>query len=144
MEGLGFLFWESILSELNSTFSLGSRTLLMSYGLLSQISQIVGQVENIPLMTLDGGLRDDVLEALIAERNTDGVITKQIATGSLTQDEAMELVDWASGHIIDFFMKLLDRQVALQEKYDDQFKALIARQERLAANSDTSSIGSKA
>lgn len=130
------------MSKLDYDFYLGSRKLTMSYGLLSQVSQIVETVENIPMIVLDGVLRDSVLQVLVAERNADGKVVKEADIGQLTQEEAMDLSDWASEHLLDFFMKLLDRQMALQEKYKDQFEALASRQKHLA-NHALSSNGLK-
>ena len=73
----------------------------MSYGLLSLLSQMIGSIENLALVTLDGELRDMVLTETIRPRDTKGKPVedaKALDIGELTFDEAIDIADWVSEH----------------------------------------------
>jgi hypothetical protein len=102
----------------------------MSFGLLNNLCRLVGDIDNAASMAIDPVLRDTVLIELLSDRDARGKITERLDLDLLDADadKIGELIDWAGGHVFDFFLKGLERTKALQDRHLDRIKALIPSQ----------------
>lgn len=99
----------------------------MSYGLLTTLAGIIGHADNIPMVALDNELRDKVVKELIADRTKSGRVETEyeIADVELTPSQVVQLLEWASEHVLDFFLKVLASANKLGKKVDEKVKALM-------------------
>ena len=93
-----------------------SRTVFMSYGLLGELSKLVGGVEMIPSLSFDAALGGAALELMLASRDKRGKITNtedaSVVPFDFPVEQAESLINWAGAHLLDFFV----RQYALNAR----------------------------
>lgn len=99
-------------------FKLGDREIKMTYGLLQNLAsrfKDLGQVENL---SLDSNLQNDLINEVLSERDDNGQKKNPEKDYSLTLSvtDGEALMEWISGHIIDFFISRLQAQTAAAEK----------------------------
>jgi len=99
----------------------------MTFGLLNNLCRKVGDIEAAAVIALDTNLRDAILVELLSDRNDKGKIVNPIDLDSLQvePDAIIDLIDWAGTHVLDFFLKGLERTKKLQELNTSRIKALI-------------------
>lgn len=103
------------------------RELLMSYGLINQLSLIVVSPEVAPSIAVDVGLRNEVLAAVLAERKPTGKVLKEVEDVDdlgLSIEEIERVIDWATEAILGFFVRSLEKMVKRVEKNQDAFAGL--------------------
>lgn len=103
------------------------RDIKMTFGLLNTLCRRVGDIDGASQITMDQELRDAVLVELLSDRDKAGKITEEINLAELdvSIDDMIELLDWAGNHVLDFFLKGLERAKALQDRNLDRVKALM-------------------
>lgn len=125
------------------------RQIKMTYGLLQKLASRfndLGQVENL---SLDYNLQNDLINEVLAERDENGQreIPLKDYSLELSLDEGKALMDWISGHIIDFFISQLQAQTKAAEKLQplvEELQKTIAEVEKANKQSKPRSDGSKA
>lgn len=94
------------------------KKLFMSFGLLNQLSGLIGEIHHLHLVHADSGVRDALFAILLVERDSDGTVKKsfdpQDPNFELSIDQGESLIDWVVAHLRDFFLKRLERQLELQ------------------------------
>lgn len=102
------------------------REILMTYGLLNACSRLVTNPDQIAQIAVDPDLRDSVLKVLLAKRNLAGKVEHEfnIDEMDLTVDTVLELTEWASNHLLDFFLKALQRAKSLTDANKDRIDSL--------------------
>ncbi len=102
-------------------------TIKMSFGLLNTLCRKVGDIEAAAVMALDTNLRDAILVELLSERGANGKIIEPVDLEviEVDPDAVIDLIDWAGTHVLDFFLKGLERTKKLQEANTGRIKALI-------------------
>lgn len=120
-----------------------SRDLFMSFGLLNEIASLAGGPEGIPNLSFNPSTSTALLELVLAERDPRGGIVRPeegvIVPPDLDPSTAEEIIDWAGGHALDFFVR----------RFAKSAKLLAARAAELAAagsslTSSTNSAGKTA
>ena len=106
------------------------RDVKMTFGLLNALCRAVGDIDGATQMTMDQNLRDAVLVELLSERDKAGKITSNInlAEMDVSIDDVVDLLDWAGNHVLDFFLKGLERAKSLQDRNLLRIKALMPSQ----------------
>lgn len=99
----------------------------MSFGLLNILCQKVGDLDGAATIAVDQALREGVLVELLSSRDSKGKIIEpfDLYSADMDSDDVVELLDWAGSHVLDFFLKGLERAKKLQEKHMPRLKALM-------------------
>jgi hypothetical protein len=115
-----------------------SEELFMSFGLLNEVSQVVGDVENLPMVVINPDMREKCLQVILSERDDDGKITKKFNfyKAKITIDEVNKIVEWVSENLFDFFLKALEGANNLREKGEPKLQSLMSS---LAGSLDSAS-----
>jgi hypothetical protein len=120
------------LPELPSTFAVKvngeDREIFMSFGLLNELTTVVGDPGAIASITLNPEMRNKVLESALAKRKPSGKIEEPVDMDDLdiSIDEAEKLLDWVSGHVMSFFVRSLRKVAAVNEKYEAPLRDLVS------------------
>ena len=106
------------------------RDVKMSFGLLNILCQKVGDLDGAATIAMDQSLREGVLIELLSDRDTRGRISEEfdLFTADMNPDDVVALLDWAGEHVLDFFLKGLERAKKLQERNMPRLKALMPSQ----------------
>ena len=119
----------------DEVYVLGNREIKMTYGLLQRLASRfndLGQVENV---SLDANLQNDLINEVLAERDENGAreLPDKDYSLELSIQDGEKLMDWISGHIIDFFISRLRAQTKaakqLQPLVEDLQKTITEVQE---------------
>jgi hypothetical protein len=99
----------------------------MTFGLLNILCRKVGDIDGAATVMMDQELREGVLVELLSTRDRSGKITEQIDLNTLEieTEAVVELLDWTQEHVLDFFLKALERAKALQDRNLTRIKALM-------------------
>jgi hypothetical protein len=87
------------------------RELYMSFGLLNEVTSLVGGIEAVPNIHFDPRVSAMVLDTLLAKRDRRGRILwptdeeDPITPIDLSVETATVILDWAAGHALDFFVR---------------------------------------
>lgn len=92
-------------------FDGADRDIVMSLGLLRALARTVGDPGQAVLVMLQDELRDAVLKEVVAERNEYGKIVQEHDLDGLpmSAEDAIAVVDWASEHVLSFFVGRLKK-----------------------------------
>lgn len=96
------------------------RELFMSFGLLNELTRIIGTPDRVPQVALDPNLRDEFLTALFAKRKKSGKIEEAADIEDLDVSyEDVELVlRWAQEHVMSFFVRSFRQIKAVTDKHE--------------------------
>jgi hypothetical protein len=104
---------------LDAKITVKDREILMSYGLLNELTKLVGDPNRAATLDLDPDLGMQVLVTVLAPRTTSGK-TEEFDMPELTPDEAYQVFDWVKAHVLDFFMKRLQSSLgAIEGRKED-------------------------
>ncbi|WP_238277413.1 MULTISPECIES: hypothetical protein [Methylobacterium] len=97
-----------------------SRELFMSFGLLNEISALVGGVEGVPNLSFDPQTALTALEIVLAPRDERGAVLSASEAGSdaisvhhIQPEVAEQILDWIGAHALDFFVRRFDKSATL-------------------------------
>jgi hypothetical protein len=113
--------------KLSISFEGAERELFMSYGLLNELAKLVGSPEVAPQISLDEYLRSEVLKACLAERKPSGKVLKAIEDMDdldMSIDDVESVLDWATEHVLSFFVRSLGKMVKRVESNKDVLEGL--------------------
>lgn len=99
----------------------------MTFGLLNILCRAVGDVDAAASVNFDSTLRQAFLVEMLSERDSKGKIKQPVDLDTLEIDieAAGDLIAWAGDHVLDFFLRGLEKTKALQERHQGRIKALI-------------------
>ena len=99
----------------------------MTFGLLNILCRAVGDVDAAASVNFDPILRHTFLVEMLSDRDAKGKIKEAIEldTLELDIDAASDLIAWAGDHVLDFFLKGLEKTKSLQERHQGRIKALM-------------------
>jgi hypothetical protein len=99
----------------------------MTFGMLNILCRAVGDVDSAASVNFDPVLRQVFLVELLSARDVKGKITEpfDLDTADMDIGQAGELIAWAGDHVLDFFLKGLEKTKALQERHQGRIKALM-------------------
>lgn len=88
----------------------------MSFGLLNELTPLVGGPERIAEFDFDPVLREHTIRLCVAPRDDRQKIDEnyQLPPG-LELDEAEKLLDWVKGHVLNFFIRRLTKNIEMFE-----------------------------
>lgn len=104
-----------------------TRDILMSFGLLSTLCNIVVDPARCPLITIDPILRSEVLSELLAVRKKSGKIitpVEDVDDIDMSVEDAEGLLNWAAEHVLSFFVRNLKRSNDLLNQHKGTLEAL--------------------
>lgn len=114
--------------DYEKTLTIGGEevTVKMTFGLLNEICKVCGDIDGAAMLVMDNDLRIASLNTLLAKRDSKGKITQELDINSLdvSPDDVVDLLDWAGGHVIDFFLKAATKTKARIDPIKKQVKAL--------------------
>jgi hypothetical protein len=120
------------LPELAETFDISvngeDRSIFMSFGLLNDLTSIVGDPGAIASLTLNPDMRNGVLKSALAKRKKSGKIEEEVDIDDLDVSikDVEALLDWVSGHVMSFFVRSLRKVAAVNEKYEAPLRDLVS------------------
>lgn len=123
--------------KLSITFEGADREILMSYGLLNELAKLVGSPEVAPSISIDENLREEVLKACLAERKPSGKIVKHVADMddlNMSIEHIEAVLDWATEHVLSFFVRSLGKMVKRVEANKDVLEGLKSSLDGLQAS----------
>lgn len=105
-----------------------SRSILMTFGLLDEISGLIGSAENVPLLALDRDTRNKMLRIMLSTRDDEGKIVKEFnpMTSLVSMATINELVSWSAEHVLSFFLTSLEGAARLAMENKDRMENLTA------------------
>lgn len=113
----------------NFTIKIGDeeRDIKMSFGLLNILCRRAGDLDGAAMINMDQSLREAVITELLSARDEKGKIKSEVDIMFLDVEPSavIELLDWAGNHVMDFFLKGLERTKALQDRNMGRIKALM-------------------
>lgn len=98
----------------------------MTYGMLNSLCRLSGDADAAVMFNLDADLQAAVVRELLAKRTKTGKILDGFELFTLDVDpgELADLLDWAGGHVLDFFIQAAKKAKALGESREEEMKAL--------------------
>lgn len=102
------------------------REIKMSFGLLNQLCSMCGDVEDAMMFGIDANLREEALRLMLSKRDDQGRIEENVNLFNIDvdPDAINDLLDWAGGHVLDFFLKAAEKTKAMGEARQDRLEAL--------------------
>lgn len=116
---------------INPTFQFRDREILMSFGLLSELCQVIQSPDVVARIGVEHDIRNDLLVTLLIPRGKNGRMATSkeewsLYSVDLTVDEALELTEWACEHVLDFFLKALRVSKAIDDRNKEKVKDLLS------------------
>ena len=115
--------------KISVKFNGEDREVFMSFGLLNSLTKVIGDPTRIPAVGVDPELREDVLSELLADRKPSGKISKPIEDIDdieIPIEDVELLLNWASEHVMGFFLRSLNKAAELQKKHAPAMTALLS------------------
>lgn len=96
-------------------------TLFMSFGLLDRLVTIVGETQSVASFEMDEVARHTIMREVLLKRGKSGVFEGtneefDLDNFFMTVDDAMNVLAWVSDHVMDFFVKGVEKARATTEK----------------------------
>ena len=112
---------------LNVTVNGAPRSLFMSYGLLNELLSIVPDIPDVSAMGSDHALRGKVLQTILSKRNDLGDVIEpyQPFQVTVTPTDVHEILKWAQGHVLGFFLKLIEDTTIIHQDQEGALKKLM-------------------
>ena len=107
-------------------FEFAGHNILMSLGLLNELTGLVGDPTNIGAIDFDSEIQAQVIEACVAERTTFGRRKSDPNLDELQVSikEVEGLLDWVKSHVMDYFVRRLTANAALVNQHQKSLKGL--------------------
>ena len=110
------------------TYDGKDRQIRMTYGLQQLLCSRVSSLEAVENMFLDANLQTVLMNDVLAERDEKGNIEKEKEGTQwamyLSVDDGEKLMDWISGHLVDFFISRSQAQQRATGKVMDLIKEM--------------------
>lgn len=111
-----------MVNETQSTLSLTINgqpvELFMSYGMLTSLAKSIPSLDVIPAIIADNDSRDAFLDVLLSKRDKNGVVleARKASECEISIEDVEKALVWAQDHLMDFFLRGLQRAQALSER----------------------------
>lgn len=104
------------------------RDIFMSFGLLNELTTIVGDPGAAAAITMNPDMRNKILTAALAKRKKSGKIEETVDIDDLdiSINDVEALLDWVSGHVMSFFVRSLRKVAAVNAQYEAPLKDLVS------------------
>lgn len=104
---------------------LRDREIVMTFGLLNELSAIVQDPTRIGAMDLDPEIRAKVLDSIFAERTKSGRRKEpavDIEDLDIPYTEFEKALDWAKEHVMGFFMRRMESTAKVADQTKERMK----------------------
>lgn len=107
-------------------FEFAGHSILMSLGLLNELTALVGDPTNIGAVDFDVEIQAGAISACIAERTPLGKRKSEpnIDDLDVKVQEVEALLDWVKAHVMDYFVRRLTANAALVNQHQESLKGL--------------------
>ncbi len=114
------------------------REIFMSFGLLNDLTTVVADPGRVATISMDPALRVSVLNTVLAIRKKNGKIEQAVDVTDIdiSIKDAERLIDWVSEHVMSFFVRSLQKVLAIQQHKEGELKVLLSS---LAGSNDSAS-----
>lgn len=104
----------------------GGNDVLMSLGLLNELTALVGDPTNIGAIDFDVEIQALTIAACVAERTKFGKRKGEpnIDDLEVSVAEVEQLLDWVKSHVMDYFVRRLTANAALVNRHQKSLKGL--------------------
>lgn len=101
------------------TFAGKPREVMMSFGLLHEITKVVPDLPDINLLLINADLRGRVLALIFATRDEKGRIVEEVDPNTLpiSVAEVRKLLLWVMDHLLNFFLAALEGAMTVTQPY---------------------------
>ena len=102
------------------------RELFMSYALLNRLARLVGnKSSDVSAIFVEPEIQSDILVMVLAPRKKGKVDPNfDMDEVPLDTETAGQILEWVGGHVMDFFLKGLERTLALGQATAERAKGL--------------------
>jgi hypothetical protein len=103
---------------LEDTFHFAGKDVLMSFGLLNDLTQLFGDPGRVAVLDFDPEMQDRALVLCLSERSARGRILKEYDLDNMPEfkpADAEAFFDWVKEHAVDFFIRRLKKSASLIE-----------------------------
>lgn len=103
------------------------RELFMSFGLLNELSILIGDPGIIASVPVNPDMRKAVLMSCLAERKKSGKIERPVADFDdldISIHDVEEILAWTMDHLMDFFVRSLKKVVQVTEAHKTDLASL--------------------
>jgi hypothetical protein len=106
--------------RLTVTIQGAERELFMPFAMLSELTQLCPDVDNLGALLVDPELRAKALITVLSDRDAEGKITAafSMAGSQMTTVEVNKVLDWILESITDFFVQQVESASRLKNKYE--------------------------
>ena len=105
---------------------IAEQEILMSFGLLNDLTKVVGDANQASMIELNPDLADLVMRISLVPRSKTGrplIKLVEFDPPGLTVAEAMKLFDWVKAHVLSFFVNRLESSL---QSIADRKEAMLA------------------
>ncbi len=104
-------------ASLQVTINGQPREIFMSFNRLNRLTYLVGQIDGLANVMLNPEMRMAIILDLAQERDDKGKVVRDYTEDDLevSQEDALNMLDFAQGHILDFFVKAAAKSNKLVE-----------------------------
>lgn len=116
--------------KLNPIFSYkngeADEEVFMSFALLNLLSSIVGDPQNITVVSVDPEFRTALLNAVLCKRTKGGKVeeVRTIEDVEIDSEVLEEMLDWLMDHVTAFTLRSLEKTMERASKNKERFQAL--------------------
>lgn len=105
------------------------REILMSFGLLNELTKLIGDPGTVAAVAINPELRDEVLRLVLAERKRSGKVIKpleDVEDIDADYEDIERLLKWVMGHVLGFFVRLLQTTKEVAEGHKVEMGDLVS------------------
>jgi len=101
--------------------------LLMTFGLLNKLTTIIGSENALATVALMPDTCMAVLRTCLTKRGRAGALEEgfDIDDIDISQDDVLKVTQWASEHVVDFFLKATEQTKGIGEQFQDRLQTLM-------------------
>ncbi|CCV12934.1 hypothetical protein MESS4_510101 [Mesorhizobium sp. STM 4661] len=103
------------------------RELFMSFGLLNELSILIGDPGQIAAVPVNPEMRRSILLACLAQRKKSGKVEKPVADFDdldISISDVEAILAWTMDHLMDFFVRSLKKVVQVTETHKTDLASL--------------------
>lgn len=102
------------------------RDLFMSFGLLNELSKILGDPQQVASVMIDPDLRTEVLSLVLAKRKKSGKLEEAIDMDDvdISIEDVERVLHWTQEHVISFFVRSLKQVMAVTTNHKTEVSNL--------------------
>lgn len=102
--------------------------LFMSYALLNRLAKIGGSAEDLSAIFVQPDFQEAIIVECLKKHGPEDKAKDEldIEDFNLHRDDAESIVNWAGGHIVDFFLKAFENATEANRRMEPMMSALMS------------------